>query len=164
MESLTLNIKQQVESMLQLTSKQRQGAEEIFKNLFEDVQKFQEDTTSVAKGLAEKSRAAMENAINKNDLRRELKALQVGFKHLEAEGSVWLDERLQGLESSIKSLQEKLNITTNLYDELLNKKKSSLYYSMMNDRALNQVLNLIDADDPGEFIYIVKIANEYHFI
>ena len=75
--------------------------------------------------------------------------MEVHLKKLERDGIAWMTERYTKLDSAVKALQEKLQASESVYDELVGKKKAAVHYSLMNDITLNRVLNLIDLRDPG---------------
>ena len=75
-------------------------------------------------------------------------------------GSLWVDEKISYLESTLKIMQEKLQITEKDIEELLFKRKENMQYSALNDATLSQVLNFIDPSDKGTYIanaMIIKI-------
>ena len=75
--------------------------------------------------------------------------MEVHLKKLERDGIAWMTERYIKLDSALKAIQEKIQVSESVYDELVGKKKAAVHYSLMNDITLNRVLNLIDQNDPG---------------
>ena len=62
------------------------------------------------------------------------------------------------LDSAVKVLQEKIQVSESVYDQLVGKKKAAVHYSLMNDITLNRVLNLIDQNDPGMRLTDLAVA------
>ena len=82
-------------------------------------------------------------------------------------GSLWVDEKISYLESTLKLMQEKLQITEKDIEELLFKRKENMQYSALNDATLNQVLNFIDPSDKGIYTanaMIIETFIRIHFL
>ena len=77
------------------------------------------------------------------------------LRKLEHDGSLWVAERFKQLDLAVRTLQDKLQASESVYDELMGKKKAAVHYSLMNDIVLNKVLNLIDQNDPGKFYLLI---------
>eukprot|EP00981_Chlorochromonas_danica_P002125 scaffold424_cov165-Ochromonas_danica.AAC.25 len=71
------------------------------------------------------------------------------MKKLEREGSLWIDDRFQALNATIKNLQDKVHMSESLFDEIVGKRRASLHYAIMNDITLKKVLTMMDANDAG---------------
>ena len=122
-----------------------------------DLTKFQEDLTSNAYSIAISTQKSILTTIDKKDLRRETRNLEKQLKRLNREGSIWVDEKISYMESTLKQMQEKLQITEKDFEELLFKRKANMQYSAMNDVTLNQILNFIDPADKGNFFFLFII-------
>ena len=75
---------------------------------------------------------------------RERSALEQRFRDLEREGQSWVQQRAGQLESSIKLIREGFASSTLAYEELVSKRKASMYYTALSDSCLAQVLKVID--------------------
>ncbi len=120
-----------------------------FKNLIEDINVFQEDTNKRAQIFMERSKSALAKAYSKQDVKRERYNLGIEYEKLSKEGLSWIEARTRQLEMRVKTLQETISTTTQIYEELLNKRQSGMYYTSLIDGNLNKALNLLDSDDPG---------------
>lgn len=67
---------------------------------------------------------------------------------------MWVDEKVSYMESTLKVMQERLQITEKDIEDLLFKRKANIQYSSLNDATLNQVLNLIEPSDKGELLIL----------
>jgi len=112
----------------------------------EDLQGLQNSLVFSAKGIL---RASITNAKNKSkqdrqELVRERRRLAERFRELEREGQSWIEQRAAQLETSIKAARDSLATSNSAYEELLSKRRASLYYTAMSDSCLSKVLKLID--------------------
>ena len=78
------------------------------------------------------------------DLVRERKSLDKNLRKLEREGYWWIEQRVTQIESTIRLVQEKIATTNSAYEELLTKRRASLYYTALSDSCLSQVLKLME--------------------
>ena len=120
-----------------------------FKNLMKDISLFQEDTNKRAKTFMDNSKNALAKAYSKQDVKRERYALGLEYEKLSKEGLSWIEARTRRLEQRVKTLQETIYKTTQIYEELVNKRQSGMYYTSLIDGNLNKALNLLDPNDQG---------------
>jgi len=121
-------------------------AEEAFQSTVEDFQGLQTRLMSTANGILSASitKSGTAERVGKQALLRELVLLERRFLDLEREGQKWIEQRATMLESSIKLIRESLAKNNFAYEELLSRRRASLYYTAMSDTCLSQVLKLID--------------------
>lgn len=126
-------------------------AEHAFQSTVEDLHGVQNNILSNAKGVLRASVAnSLTGALNRDELMREVRSLDSKLKALEKEGHHWIDHRIAQIESSIKLMQEKIATSNSAYEELLTKRRASLYYTAVSDACLSQVLKLTDLkSNPG---------------
>ena len=65
-------------------------------------------------------------------------------------GSMWVEEKISLMDSTLKIMQEKFSLTEKDFEDLLFRRKANIQYSSQNDASLNKVLNLIDPADKGK--------------
>ena len=114
-----------------------------------DISLFQEDTNKRAKTFMDNSKNALAKAYSKQDVKRERYALGLEYEKLSKEGLSWIEARTRRLEQRVKTLQETIYKTTQIYEELVNKRQSGMYYTSLIDGNLNKALNLLDPNDQG---------------
>ena len=66
-------------------------------------------------------------------------------------GSLWVEEKISLMDSTLKTMQEKFSLTEKDFEDLLFRRKANIQYSSQNDASLNKVLNLIDPADKGKW-------------
>ena len=65
-------------------------------------------------------------------------------------GSLWVEEKISLMDSTLKVMQEKFTLTEKDFEDLLFRRKANIQYSSQNDASLNKVLNLIDPAAKGK--------------
>jgi hypothetical protein len=129
----------------------------LFKEVMADIGSFQEETNKKAKAFLNESVESLLQTMNKRDMKKQQQELTRKYEELAADGSAWVERNLRNLETGVKRLQDTLSNTNLLYEELMNKRKNSFYYSSLNDHLLNRVLNLVDINDEGWSV--IKVLN-----
>ena len=114
-----------------------------------EMRHFQEDLATSAKLMATNAITAMDLTVNRRAMYHEARVLEHQLRALEKEGVAWMAARMTRLESNLKTLQNRVASTNLVYEELLTKRRNSMYYSFMNDRTLSKVLEYIDPEDVG---------------
>ena len=148
-QELTQKLQSQWQDARASISTQSEISDRKFKDLMKDFSHFQEDSNKRAKDFMDKSKTALAKAYNKQDIKQERYALGLEYEKLSKEGFSWIEARMRQLETRMKTLQESISKTTQIYEELLNKRQSGMYYASLIDGNLNKALNLLDPDDPG---------------
>ena len=120
------------------------NTETAVSNTLNDFTKFQEELANNAKLIAKVSQESIEKTFDKRNLRLERLALEEQLKTLEKQGSQWIEEKKKDFEVTLKSLQDKVQVTNLVYEELVIKRRASMQYSALNDATLNKILKLID--------------------
>lgn len=105
----------------------------------QEIHRFQEELMSNANMISVNARTAIDLAISRRDMRQEANALEAQLRSLELEGRSWLKTRVRVLDMTLKALQMNIRATNMVYEELLDKRRSSMYYSAVNDAMLNKV-------------------------
>jgi len=142
-------LQRQWDSVVSLAQEGAHTTDRLIRSVLTDITKSQENATSTARIVAEKSKRTILEALSTSDLKREKELLNEQLRRLERDGRLWMDQTVSQLEGTIKNVQEKVSSSTSLYEELVSKKRGSIYYSTMNDATLSKVLKLIDPADPG---------------
>ena len=146
---LTKRLQSQWQDARASITSQSKVSDSKFKSLIKDISIFQEDTNKRAQIFMDKSKTALAKAYNKRDIKRERYALGVEYERLSKEGLSWIEARTRQLEMRVKTLQETISRTTQIYEELLIKRQSGMYYTSLIDGNLNKALNLLDPNDSG---------------
>jgi hypothetical protein len=126
-----------------------------------DFNKLQEDLTFKARSVTGSSQELIRKALDKNVIRREQLALEENLRQLEREGNLWLEERKQNMELVLKNLQEKMQTTNLVYDELISRRRESLKYTSMSDAMLNNVLSILDTKSKRNGWKLIKEEDGY---
>lgn len=95
-----------------------------------------------AKGVSEGEEA--DNV--KRDINRERRTIERQIRRYEKDGADWIEQQKQSFEAQFKALQTSFKETNTAYEELISKRKASIYYTQQNDANLNRVLNMIEVD------------------
>lgn len=113
-----------------------------------------DDLKAVQLNLLDSAKALLNNTVSASalgsttqtwrDLVRERKSLDKNLRKLEREGYWWIEQRVTQIESTIRLVQEKIATTNSAYEELLTKRRASLYYTALSDSCLLQVLKLME--------------------
>ena len=150
LERLTQKAKMQINSALQHLSAPDIGLLSIDDAAIqEDIHRLQDELSTNARSILEKSERAIQHAIDKGSIRRESLALENQFDSLVKKRVEWISSRSAEIESMLRSLQEKLSLTDSAYEEVLAKKSAAAYYTSLTDATLSKILKLIDRRDPG---------------
>lgn len=147
MNQLNKQLKMNWDTLVKLSLDGRKNAEVAVKNSMNELLQLQDEIAAKAKLLEHSTKEIFPKASNKNDLRLRRGALESQLKKLEKEGNLWLEQRRQILDQSLKSLQERVKLSESMYDEVMGKRRASMHFSIMNDITLNKVLNMIDPND-----------------
>eukprot|EP01039_Chlorochromonas_danica_P000263 gene263-282_t len=137
------------EGLVQQSQSSRGDAERAVIATLRDLQKLQDDLQNKANKLEATTRELFPQTLSKEDLRKSREAIEKQMKKLEREGSLWIDDRFQALNATIKNLQDKVHMSESLFDEIVGKRRASLHYAIMNDITLKKVLTMMDANDAG---------------
>jgi len=137
------------------------SSEESIRLALADFNKFQEDLTFKARSVTASSQELIRKALDKNVIRREQLALEENLRKLEREGNLWLEERKQNMELVLKSLQEKMQTTNLVYEELISRRRESLKYTSMSDAILNNVLSILDTKNKRNGWKLIKEEDGY---
>ncbi len=121
-----------------------QNAEESVRVALEDYHKLQDELAVNAKQITAKSQEIIKNTLDKSLVRKETELLKSNLKKLENVGSQWLDEQMLKLDQALKVLQDSIQTTSSLYEELIVKRQASYYVTSQNDYTLSKILKLID--------------------
>lgn len=140
----------------QLRSRYNLG-DKMLQDLMSDISKFQDESNKKAKTFLNESLETVLQTMNKRDLMKQQRELTMKYKALKTEFLTEVEKNLKVLENGVKSLQETLSNTNILYEELMNKRKNSVYYASLNDYLLNRVLNFVDPCDKGWSL--IKVEN-----
>lgn len=144
---LNKQMKKNWDSLIKSSQESRNAAEEVVRDTFKEFAHFQE---AIVEKFEDSAVELFSNSgVTKADLRARRKLLDAHIKRLEKEGSLWIENRFRDLEMSLKSLQERAKNSETIYEELINKRRSNLHYTVMNDMTLNKVLQMIDPKDKG---------------
>ena len=82
----------------------------------------------------------------KRDINRERRTIEREIRRFEKDGADWIDQQKQSFEAQFKALQASFKATNTAYEELISKRKASIFYTQLNDANLNRVLNMIDME------------------
>lgn len=148
-EALTQRLQSRVQDAVESASEGAENLERVFRNAAGDLTRVPEDIISNARKLAVSSQTSIQKTIDKSDVRRETRDLEVKLKALSREGTRWMEEKLQMVETSFKTMQESLQQRNAEFESMISKRRASMQYSSMNDAALNQILKLIDPAEKG---------------
>jgi len=121
-----------------------QNAEDSVRVALDDYHKLQEELALNAKQITIKSQEIITNTLDKRLVRKETELLKSNLKNLENVGSQWLDEQMLKLDQALKVLQDRIQATSSLYEDLIVKRQASYYVTSQNDYTLNKILKLID--------------------
>jgi hypothetical protein len=121
-----------------------QNAEDSVRVALDDYHKLQEELALNAKQITIKSQEIIKNTLDKRLVRKETELLKSNLKNLENVGSQWLDEQMLKLDQALKVLQDRIQATSSLYEDLIVKRQASYYVTSQNDYTLNKILKLID--------------------
>mmetsp|Transcript_9735 Transcript_9735/g.13308 ORF Transcript_9735/g.13308 Transcript_9735/m.13308 type:complete len:557 (-) Transcript_9735:40-1710(-) len=148
-DNLTNNLKKNWNFLLQLSSEGSKNADLIVQKTMEDLVRLQDELKTSSKLIEKAAQDLFPGTLSKEDIRLKTGNIESQLRKLEHDGSLWVAERFKQLDSAVRTLQEKLQASESVYDELIGRKKAAVHYSLMNDIVLNKVLNLIDQNDPG---------------
>lgn len=139
-----------------------QNAEESVRVALEDYHKLQEELALNAKQITAKSQDIIKNTLDKSLVRKETELLKSNLKKLENVGSQWLDEQMLKLDQALKVLQDSIQTTSSIYEELIVKRQATYYVTSQNDYTLSKILKLID---PAKLVQqgwkLIKEENGY---
>ena len=147
--TLTQRMQQGMQDAVETASESAESLERAFRNAAVDLTKVPEDILNNARKLATSSQSSIKRTIDKSDVRRETRDLEMKLQELSREGAQWMEEKLQMVETSFKLMQDTLQQRNMEFEEMITKRRSSMQYSAMNDATLNQLLKLIDPADKG---------------
>jgi len=147
-ETLQSNVHEQWRHVTDAVSDVASKTESTIQYATGDLNKVQEQLAINAARIAKKSIKNLELLpfTTKKQLKKEKRLLEEQLHKLEQEGTLWVEQRVHQLESTVKVLQDKLLASNSAYEDLLNKRRASVYYSAVNDQTLSQVLSIIDTD------------------
>ena len=150
LENLNRNLISQWRTLtLTLLDHQSIITESSIQSFLTEFQHIQNDIIHKADQLLLQSQNSINKSLNKKDILNEKIDFDTKFEELEETAQIWIDKKINTLDQQLKLLQEKLLNTNKLYEELLNKKRSELVYTTMNDETLHKVLSLIDPKNFG---------------
>lgn len=125
-------------------------ADKVMKSVLLELQTYQTDIFQRANMVLQQSQKSLKNTVTKQELLQEKIKLDLKLKNLERSMNLWIESKIEILEMNLKAIQDKLNTTNLLYEELVNRRQSEVQYSHMNDVTLRKVLSLIDSSDSGK--------------
>lgn len=102
-----------------------------------------------ATGKANKEGEEAEADSIKRDINRERRTIERQIRRYERDGADWIEQQKQSFEAQFKALQTSFRETNTAYEELISRRKASIFYTQQNDANLNRVLDMIDMDAPG---------------
>jgi hypothetical protein len=161
-ESLNSNFKVNYNILMESLSKFYGSTEQVYKTatVVEDLNKYQADLTEKARYLYAQFLSTSSYTNNnkvpvvdldpdqqdsrKRELQEERLLVSQQIKSLTDDGMKFINDQKRYLETQIKKVQSSMTVISGEYDELINKRKASLYYTSLNDANLNRVLDLID--------------------
>ena len=138
-----------MQEAVETASESAESLERAFRSAAVDLTKAPEEILNNARNLATSSQSSIRRTIDKSDVRRETRDLEIKLQQLSREGAQWMEEKLQMVETSFKLVQDTLQQRNVEFEEMISKRRSSMQYSAMNDATLNQILKLIDPADKG---------------
>ena len=147
--TLTQRMQQGMQEAVETASESAESLERAFRSAAVDLTKAPEEILNNARNLATSSQSSIRRTIDKSDVRRETRDLEIKLQQLSREGAQWMEEKLQMVETSFKLVQDTLQQRNVEFEEMISKRRSSMQYSAMNDATLNQILKLIDPADKG---------------
>eukprot|EP01038_Epipyxis_sp_PR26KG_P007887 gene7887-10703_t len=130
--------------LIQVTSDGVKNAEKVVSNTMNELIQFQKELSDTVQLVKKESEELFPLALNKNDIRIGRNIFENQIKKIEYDSSKWIDDRLAQLESTLKLLQEKVNATDSMYEELIGKRKAKVQFAVMNDVTMKKVLDMID--------------------
>jgi hypothetical protein len=148
-DTLTKRLQSRMQDAVDSASEGAESLERALRSAAGDLTRVPEDIVSNARKLAVSSQSSIQKTIDKSDLRRETRDLEEKLKSLSREGTQWMEEKVQMVETSFKSMQETLQQRNAEFESMISKRRASMQYSSLNDAALNQILKLIDPADKG---------------
>ncbi len=92
-----------------------------------------------------------ENDLLKKDINRERRSVEQQLRGLERDSIEFFKEQKGSFEAQVKELQESFRATNTAYEELINKRRASLYYTQQTDANLKRILDMIDDDNPSNY-------------
>ena len=85
-----------------------------------------------------------ENDLLKKDINRERRSVEQQLRGLERDSIEFLKEQKSSFEAQVKELKESFSATNTAYEELIAKRRASLYYTQQTDANLKRILDMID--------------------
>ena len=87
----------------------------------------------------------------KKDINRERRSVELQLRGLEKDGAEFLKEQKRLFEAQVKELQDSFRATNSAYEELITKRRASLYYTQQTDAHLKRILDMIDEENPSNY-------------
>ena len=170
-ESMRRDLTRSWDSLLSHTSSVQTQAEQAMATTLDDLQRdllslqtrivssARDFLTATSSTLLVDPHLAM--SYTSRDALRDKARLEERFRELDREGKAWVETQAQLMQTRIRLMQDKIQQSNRVYEELLTKRKASMYYTALNDATLNQVLKLIDLERKGHGWKIVREEDGY---
>ena len=150
MQEISLRLQKQWDEIRRTINTLPRTNDMRYRSLMGDLSLIQEETNMKAKRFMDESKAVLAKTYSKRDVKRERDALGLEYERLARDVTSWIETRSKPFEARLRILQENMVKTTQIYEELLSKRQSGVYYNSLVDLQLNKALNLLDPSDPGK--------------
>lgn len=161
MEAMRRELVQSWDVLLSRTSDVTSQAELAITSRVDNLHRLQGQLVSSARGVLNTTSASLARGISSRELSQERRLLEARLRELEREGKAWLDQQVTQLDASIHAVQDRIQQSNRAYDDLVSKRRASMYYTALNDAALNKILQLIDLSAPGHGWQLVRAEDGY---
>ena len=161
MEAMRKELVLSWDALLMRTSDVTSQAELAIASRVDNLHRLQGQLVSSAKGVLNTTSASLSLGISSRELSRERRLLEARLRELEREGKAWLDQQVTQLDASIHAVQDRIQQSNRAYEDLVSKRRASMYYTALNDAALNKILQLIDLSNPGHGWMLVREEDGY---
>ena len=133
-------LRKQWDAVVDATHEGSNTADRKVREILSDINNVQEKIQKNAKLLSEISKSKIKSTLSKKEVQEERIALDRQLKKLESDSRAWMDEKIIQLDIALRSLQDKLTSSRDVYEELLTKKKSSFYYRYIPQQRLYNII------------------------
>jgi len=133
LRQLNENLTKHWDNVVDLTKGGTSNAERKLKHFLTEMQLVRENVTTRARALTEASQIRITESLTKREVQRERYTLEEQLKRLEIDSRQWMGSRINQLESAVKSVQDKLSTSNRVYEELIARKSTGLYYRCSYD-------------------------------
>ena len=83
----------------------------------------------------------------KRNINRERRSVEQQIRGLERDSLDWIEAQKKSFEAQVKELQDSFRATNTAYEELITKRRASIYYTQQTDANLKNILDMIDMEN-----------------